>query len=308
MTEEFTAVWVSPSVLRFRGRCDAFQAGKAEEALARADGSIEVDFAELDWITSAGIGHLLAAQQRLQKLGGVLRIVNVSPPIREMFELAGFHMVFDLGAQATAAPIEQGQPEQRSAKQDRAAGGQAAAGQKGERTGAQLVAASLAGDATAFPELVRRYEAQVFNAAYRITGSRADAEDVAQTSFLRVYERLARYDSKHRFFSWIYKICVNEALNLVARRRPSADVDRELADARADPEREARGREIGREIHRALQDLSPDQRVVIVLRHFRGLSYDDMSEVLEIPGKTVKSRLFEARRQLRRALGARKPG
>lgn len=285
MAEGFTATWESPSVLRLCGRCDAFQAGKAEAALGRAEGSVDVDFAELDWITSAGIGHLLAAHQRLQKQGGGIRIVNVSPPIREMFELAGFHMVFDLEPPANSGPAER---------------------PTSERTGAELVAACLEGDASAFPEIVERYQVQVFNAAYRITGNRADAQDVAQTSFLRVYERLARFDPRYRLFSWIYKICVNESLNLVAKRRSSGELDRQLPDARADPEREAQGREVGREIHRALQGLSPAQRVVIVLRHFRGLSYDDMSAVLEIPGKTVKSRLFEARRELRRALGARK--
>lgn len=286
MTEGFAAIWDSASLLRFRGRCDALQASKAEEALARASGSIDVDFGELEWITSAGIGFLLAAQQRLQKLGGGLKIVNVSPPIREMFELAGFDAVFEIESKPAAGAV---------AEEERR-----------DRTGAELVAACLAGDSSAFPELVDRYQVQVFNAAYRITGSRVDAQDAVQTCFLRVYESLARFDPSHRFFSWIYRICVNESLNLVARRRTTAAIDRGMVDGRAGPERRAQGREIGREIHRALQELTPEHRVVVVLRHFRGLSYADMSEVLEIPGKTVKSRLFEARRELRRALAGRK--
>lgn len=176
-----------------------------------------------------------------------------------------------------------------------------------ERTGSDLVAACLQGDRSAFPEIVDRYQLQVFNAAYRITGCRADAQDVSQASFLRVYERLDQFDPQYRLFSWIYKICINESLNLVARRRSSAESDRELVDMSADPEREAQGREIGREIHRALLELSAANRVVIVLRHFQGLSYNEMSQIVGIPEKTVKSRLFEARRELRRALAARKP-
>lgn len=172
----------------------------------------------------------------------------------------------------------------------------------GGRTGAELVGACLEGDRSAFPELVDRYQKQVFNAAYRIAGNRADAEDVAQSVFLRVYERLDQFDPAYRLFSWIYKICVNESLNLVAKRRPTGPVDLELTDSKADPERQARGREIGRAIERALAELSADQRVVIVLRHFRGLTYDEMSDVVEVPVKTIKSRLFSARRELRRIL------
>lgn len=172
-----------------------------------------------------------------------------------------------------------------------------------ERPEPDLVIACLEGDPTAFPELVDRYQVQIFNAAYRITGNQADAQDVAQTVFLKVYERLEQFDPKYRFFSWIYKIAVNEALNVVAKRRPNGASERDPADSSATPEREAHGREIGLAIHRALLELKPAHRVVIVLRHLRGLSYGEMSEVVEVPVKTVKSRLFEARRELRRILG-----
>jgi len=175
-----------------------------------------------------------------------------------------------------------------------------------DRSGADLVAACLEGDESAFAEIVDRYQRQIFNAALRITGNHADAQDVTQTSFLRAYEAMERFDPRYRFFSWIYKICVNESLNLVARRRNSVEVDRGLADRGAGPEREAEGRQVGRVILRALGALKPAHRAVIVLRHFRDLSYEEMSEILEIPGKTVKSRLFDARRELRRLLGAAK--
>ncbi len=173
-----------------------------------------------------------------------------------------------------------------------------------ERTEPDLVVACLEGDRSAFPELVERYQIQIFNVAYRITGNRADAQDAAQAAFLKVFERLDQFDPKYRFFSWIYKICVNEALNLVGKRRPSPAIDLEMEDSAASPEREAQAKEIGRAIQLALLELKPALRVAIVLRHFRGLSYDEISEVIGIPVKTVKSRLFAARRELRRVLDA----
>ena len=173
-----------------------------------------------------------------------------------------------------------------------------------ERTDRDLVVACLEGDRSAFPELVDRYQIQIFNAAYRITGNRADAQDVAQAAFRKVFERLDQFDPKYRFFSWIYKICVNEALNLVGKQRPSQAIDVDVADSAADPEREAQASEIGRAIQLALLELKPALRVAIVLRHFRGLSYDEISEVIGVPVKTVRSRLFAARRELRRVLDA----
>lgn len=176
-----------------------------------------------------------------------------------------------------------------------------------ERTDETLVAACRAGDSAAFAELVDRYQLKIFNAAYRVTGNSADAQDVTQAAFLKAYEKLEQFDPQYRFFSWIYKIGINEALNLVARRRSSGLPEIEIADGGAGPEREAQGREIGREIQIALLELKPALRVTITLRHFEGLSYQEMSQVIGVPIKTVKSRLFTARRELRRRLNDSRP-
>ena len=97
MVDDFTAIWESGAVIRLRGRFDASQAAKAEEALARAEESTEVDFSELVYISSAGIGCLLAAHKKLQERGCSLKLVNMNAHIRELFELAGFDMVFEMG-------------------------------------------------------------------------------------------------------------------------------------------------------------------------------------------------------------------
>ena len=171
-----------------------------------------------------------------------------------------------------------------------------------ERTDQELVLACRNGEHGAFAELVDRYQLKIFNAALRVTGDNADAQDVTQATFLKVFEKLDSFNPDFRFFSWIYKIAVNEALNVVGRRRSTALSESGVFEPSADPEREAQGREVGRAIESALMELRPPQRLTIVLRHFHGLSYQEMSEIIEVPVKTVKSRLFSARRELRAKL------
>ena len=88
-----------------------------------------------------------------------------------------------------------------------------------------LVQACLRGDRSAFDKLVDRYERPLFTAAYRITGSVEDAMDATQTAFVNAFEKLDTFDQSHRFFSWLYRIAVNQALNVVGRRKPSAELD-----------------------------------------------------------------------------------
>jgi RNA polymerase sigma-70 factor (ECF subfamily) len=170
------------------------------------------------------------------------------------------------------------------------------------RSDQELVKASLEGDRTAFGELVDRYEKKIYNLALRVTGNIDDAMDVTQAAFLKAYDNRDRFDPERRFFSWIYRIGLNEALDLVGGRRKSTDLSFDIPLNSPTPEREAQSREAGRAIQQALQGLKPDYRVLIVLRHFDGLSYQEMSEVTGIAVKTVKSRLFSARRELRAKL------
>ncbi len=166
-----------------------------------------------------------------------------------------------------------------------------------------LVAACLAGDQTAFAQLVDAYEGKLFYAAYRITGSADDAMDATQGAFVKAYENLGAFDPSRKFFSWIYRIVLNEALNILSRRRHQSALEEEMADpAEDDPEQLCEAEEEGRCVQRALMELPGEQRVVLVLRHFQGLSYQEIGEVLGIGEKTVKSRLFTARQNLRAVL------
>jgi len=159
-----------------------------------------------------------------------------------------------------------------------------------------------AGDHAAFRELVTRYQRPIFNAAYRVLGNADDATDIAQIVFLRITERLDEYDPQYRFFSWIYRIAVNESLNLLrrnGREEPLDDAFERPAPEGADPARQLSDAQQSAWIQRALMSLNADSRVVVTLRHFSGCSYREIGHILELDEKTVKSRLFEARQRLR---------
>jgi len=169
----------------------------------------------------------------------------------------------------------------------------------------ELVARCRDGDRAAFAGLVERYQRPVYNAALRLLGDREEARDVAQSAFLKVLENLDRYDPRFKFFSWIYRIAVNEALHVLEKRRPTVDIDDQVLEAGHDPAAEVGSGEVAAGIQGCLLQLSADHRAVVVLRHFSELSYEEIATVLELPAKTVKSRLFEARERLRGLLEAR---
>ncbi|HEX4884453.1 MAG TPA: sigma-70 family RNA polymerase sigma factor [Casimicrobiaceae bacterium] len=161
------------------------------------------------------------------------------------------------------------------------------------------------GERDAFRELVVRYQRPVYNAAFWILHNADDARDVAQTVFLRVAERCDDYDPRYKFFSWIYRIAVNESLNLLRRngREEALDDDADFPDGdAADPQRRFEDGERSRALHRAIVKLSVADRTVLTLRHFSELSYQEIAQVLDVDEKTVKSRLFEARQRLRALL------
>jgi RNA polymerase sigma-70 factor (ECF subfamily) len=165
------------------------------------------------------------------------------------------------------------------------------------------------GDRGAFRVLVNRYQRPLYNAAFRIVGNEADAEDVTQVVFMRIAERLDDYDPSYKFFSWIYRIAVNEALNLVRRDRhdePLDDDDGFEGPESLDPLRHLSAMELSRHVQAALMRMKAEDRAVLTLRHFSECSYAEMGGILGIDEKTVKSRLFEARRRLKVALGPAK--
>jgi RNA polymerase sigma-70 factor, ECF subfamily len=168
-----------------------------------------------------------------------------------------------------------------------------------------LVRRTCNGEPRAFAVLVQRHEKTVFNAALRMLHDREEARDVAQTVFLKVYEHLGEYDPSHRFYSWIYRIALNESIKSLQRRKPTTALDFETPDGTPGPEGMFGQHQLSEGLAAALMSLSTEYRAVIVLRHFMDCSYEDMAAILELPEKTVKSRLFSARQLLRTAMEAR---
>ena len=161
------------------------------------------------------------------------------------------------------------------------------------------------GDRQAFEMLLARYEKPVFNAAYRMLHSPDDARDVTQTVFLKVFEHLDQYDPKYRFFSWIYRITLNESINWLKKTNRLDALDGDPVDTASGPEQDASNEQLSERMQAALMTISPDYRAVIVLKHLLGCSYQEISEVLEIPEKKVKSRLYTARQLLQETLTER---
>lgn len=167
---------------------------------------------------------------------------------------------------------------------------------------ATLVLRCREGDRDAFEQLVVRYQRPVFNVALRMLRNRQDALDVAQTAFLKAFEHLGDYDPAFRFYSWLYRIAINESLNTLALRKPRGELDANTADDGADPDRLAEGDQALDAIEDALMRISPELRTVTILRHITQLSYEQIAETLGLPEKTVKSRLHSARERLREHL------
>ena len=170
---------------------------------------------------------------------------------------------------------------------------------------AALVVACRAGNRRAFEQLLVRYERPIFNAAYRILNHREDATDVTQTVFLRAYEHFGSFDPNQRFFSWIYRIAVNEAFDMAHGRRRAEPVVDELESDRAGPDEAAATGQLDAGMQGALMALTLDYRTLVVLKHLQDCSYEEIATILECPVKTVKSRLFTARQALRDVLLSR---
>jgi RNA polymerase sigma-70 factor (ECF subfamily) len=167
-----------------------------------------------------------------------------------------------------------------------------------------LVERCRAGNREAFTELVIRYQRPIYNAALWILHKPEDASDVAQNVFVKVAEQLDDYDPQYRFFSWIYRIAVNESLNALRRdrRHESFDDAIDVPFEGAGPESQLAESERADRVRRALAGMSANDRVVLTLRHFAELSYQEIAQILDIDEKTVKSRLFDARHRLRETL------
>ncbi len=172
------------------------------------------------------------------------------------------------------------------------------------RSDTDLVEKSLQGDQEAFEQLVRKYRQPVYNLALKIVKDSEDAEDITQSVFVKAYEKLDTYNPVYKFFSWVYRIALNESLSHTKRRSNMDEYESGVTVIENfTPEESLKEGELINKIGSAISRLKTDYRMVVVLRHYHDFTYQEMSEVLQIPEKTVKSRLFSARQQLKEILG-----
>lgn len=170
----------------------------------------------------------------------------------------------------------------------------------------ELVRRTLAGDAAAYAELLRRFEGAALRLALRITGDRSEAEDAVQEAFLRAYRSLARFDPERPFGPWLLKIAANRALTRAGRRRTERPLDEAagVADPAPGPESTLAGQEDLARVREALTRLSPGERAVLSLHYEEGLPLAGAAEILGITENAAKVRLFRARQSLLALLSA----
>jgi len=177
-------------------------------------------------------------------------------------------------------------------------------------TEAALLARAQAGDVGAFEQLSAAYADRLFMLLLRLLGDRAEAEDVAQEVMLRAWQGISRFQGRSSYFTWLYRIAVNEANRALDRRsrRPRGvsigPEELQLPDTPAlEPARQAEASELRQALARALDELPPPLRTAIVLRDVEGLSTQEAAEIAGIGQAAFKSRLHQARLRVRAAIG-----
>jgi RNA polymerase sigma-70 factor, ECF subfamily len=175
---------------------------------------------------------------------------------------------------------------------------------------AELLERARKGDSEAFGILVERYQRRVVNVALAVVHNQDDALELAQETFVRAYENLGKFESRSSFSTWLYRIAANLAIDfwrregrhVVLRGEDAENELRRMPTERGDSYKAASRSELSDRLGKALEELTPEHRAVILLREVEGLSYDEISEVLQIPRGTVMSRLHYARTRLRTLL------
>ncbi|MCX7921299.1 MAG: sigma-70 family RNA polymerase sigma factor [Clostridia bacterium] len=182
-----------------------------------------------------------------------------------------------------------------------------------------LLLKSKNGDIEAFEELIEAYQRKVFNMALRMIGNHDDASELAQEVFIRVYKSIKSFKEESSFSTWIYRITSNVCLDELRRRKnkkvisldedikaEDGDIKRQVEDDKPTPDMVVENKEMRKAVNDAINTLSADHRMVVVMRDIQGLSYDEIAKVLKCPEGTVKSRINRARQELKQILKSKR--
>ena len=162
-----------------------------------------------------------------------------------------------------------------------------------------LVKECLKGNKKSFEEIVEKYYKTIFRLSFRITRDHDNAEEITQCAFVKAYEKLDSFDTKYKFFSWLYRITVNEAINFSKREKKNEEISERYSTNDRDPDKIYEKVELKKKISEALMELDLLYRLPVVLKHLFDYSYKELSYLLDVPEKTVKSRLFTGRQLLK---------
>lgn len=178
-------------------------------------------------------------------------------------------------------------------------------------TDEELVAAFQQGEASAFDELVGRWDRKIHGAIYRVVGADEDARDLCQEAFLKAYRGLSTFKREARFSSWLYQIALNVCRDRLRRRRGHTAVSLEDAEDARDVRMRTSGpspldlveaRDLRHLVENAMATLSAEEREVVILKEYQGLTFPEIAEALGVPLSTVKTRLYRGLAQLRHRL------
>lgn len=171
---------------------------------------------------------------------------------------------------------------------------------------AELIQATLAGQADAFGELVRKYQDRLFHTMVHVAGSREEAEDVVQEAFVQSFIKLPTFKSNSAFYTWLYRIAFNTCISRRRKKRPEASVETHQQNTGVEPQDTGEPvsgnlerQERAEQVHSALARLSEEHRTVLVLREMEGFCYETIAQMLDLPVGTVRSRLHRARSEMR---------
>jgi RNA polymerase sigma-70 factor (ECF subfamily) len=165
-----------------------------------------------------------------------------------------------------------------------------------------IIESILAGQIDQYRILVGKYQNPVFRLIMKIVGNYDDAKDLTQDVFVKAFESMKQYKPQYKFFSWIYRIAINEALLFVKRKRNFRQIESVTDPACHLPDQTPDYENREKLLNNAINDLAESYKSVILLKYYSDLSYTEMAETLSLPEKTVKSRLFDARKMLREKL------
>jgi len=182
-------------------------------------------------------------------------------------------------------------------------------------TDEELVVHALDGDEDAFSDLVRRYQRRVTAFLGQLVGDIELARELTQEAFIRAWSALDRFDPTYRFSTWLFRIAHNLGIDHLRRRRlqtvslyrqdpEGGEVELSVVDDQKDPLGHVENRALADELRTAIHELRPEYRELILLRHFAGLSYQDIADMKQMPLGTVKNKLFRAHSVLRKALAS----